>query len=107
MGGDSGPAAILAGAAIARRRHPKIRFLLYGDEAVLKPLLARHRALAKAAEIRHAPAVVGMSEKPSQAVRRGRNTSMWHALEAGARGGAKGAGSPRQTRALVGVSMFS
>jgi glycerol-3-phosphate acyltransferase PlsX len=106
MGGDSGPASILAGAAIARRRHPKIRFLLYGDEAVLKPLLARHRALAKSAEIRHAPAVVRMSEKPSQAVRRGRNTSMWHALEAVARGEAKVAVSAGNTGALMAISMF-
>ncbi len=73
MGGDAGPSVILAGAAIARRRHPKVRFLLHGEEAVLTPLLARHRALAKRAEIRHAPGVVRMSEKPSQVLRRGRN----------------------------------
>jgi len=54
MGGDAGPAAILAGAAIARRRHPKVRFLLHGDEGILKPLFARYRILAKCAEIRHA-----------------------------------------------------
>src|SRR5258706_13711900 len=106
MGGDSGPAAIMAGAAIARRRHPKIRFLLYGDEAVVKPLLTRHRALAKAAEIRHAPDVVKMAEKPSQAVRRGRNSSMWHALEAVARREVKVAVSARNTGALMAISMF-
>jgi glycerol-3-phosphate acyltransferase PlsX len=106
MGGDSGPAPILAGAAIARRRHPKIRFLLYGDEAVLKPLLARHRTLLRCAEIRHAPAVVRMSEKPSQALRRGRNSSMWHALEAVARGEAKVAVSAGNTGALMAISMF-
>ena len=106
MGADSGPASILAGAAIARRRHPKVRFLLYGDEAVLRPLLARHRALAKAAEIRHAPDVVRMAEKPSQAVRRGRNSSMWHALEAVARREAKVAVSAGNTGALMAISMF-
>src|SRR3977135_485864 len=106
MGGDSGPASILAGAALARRRHPKSRFLLYGDEAVLRPLLARHRALAKAAEIRHAPDVVRMAEKPSQAVRRGRNSSLWHALEAVARREAKVAVSAGNTGALMAISMF-
>ena len=81
MGGDAGPAAAVAGAAIARRRHPKVHFLLHGDEAILKPLLAKHRALAKRAEIRHAPEIIRMTEKPSQAVRRGRNSSMsaWRA----------------------------
>jgi phosphate acyltransferase len=106
MGGDSGPASILAGAAIACRRHPKIRFLLHGDEAVLKPLLGSHRALASRAEIRHAPAVIGMAEKPSQAVRRGRNSSMWHAVEAVAQGEAQVAVSAGNTGALMAISMF-
>ena len=106
MGGDSGPAPILAGAAIARRRHPKAHFLLHGDEAVLKPLLARHRSLASVAEIRHAPAVIGMAEKPSQAVRRGRNSSMWHAVEAVARGESRVAVSAGNTGALMAIAMF-
>ena len=106
MGNDSGPATILAGAAIARRRHPKLRFLLHGDEAMLKPLLVRHRALAKSSEIRHAPSVVGMAEKPSQALRRGRNSSMWHALEAVASGESQVAVSAGNTGALMAISMF-
>ena len=106
MGGDAGPAAILAGAAIARRRHPKVRFLLHGDEAVLKPLLARHRALLKCAEIRHAPGVVHMSEKPSQALRRGRNSSMWSAIESVAKREANVAVSSGNTGALMAMSMF-
>jgi glycerol-3-phosphate acyltransferase PlsX len=106
MGGDSGPASIVAGTAIARRRHPKARFLLHGDEAVLKPLLARHRTLAGHAEIRHAPAVIGMAEKPSQAVRRGRNSSMWHAIDAVARREADVAVSAGNTGALMAIAMF-
>jgi glycerol-3-phosphate acyltransferase PlsX len=106
MGGDAGPAAVLAGAAIARRRHPKVRFLLHGDEAVLAPLFARHRILAKCAEIRHAPGVVHMSEKPSQALRRGRNSSMWNAIEAVAKREADVAVSSGNTGALMAISMF-
>jgi glycerol-3-phosphate acyltransferase PlsX len=106
MGGDAGPAAILAGAAIARRRHPKVRFLLHGDEGVLKPLFARYRILAKCAEIRHAPVVVHMSEKPSQALRRGRNSSMWNAIESVAKREADVAVSSGNTGALMAISMF-
>src|SRR5262245_57486715 len=106
MGGDAGPAAVVDGAAIARRRHPKVRFLLHGDEGVLRPLLARHRALAKRAEIRHAPGVVHMSEKPSQAVRRGRNSSMWHAVESVAKRESDVAVSSGNTGALMAISMF-
>ena len=42
MGGDAGPSAILAGVAIACRRHPKAYFLLHGDEAVLKQIGRAH-----------------------------------------------------------------
>src|SRR5438045_8949236 len=89
MGGDSGAAAILAGCALARRRHPDLRFLLHGDEAALQPLLKHRRVLAQSCEIRHVPGVISMSEKPSQAVRRGRNTSMWHEIEAVGSGGCR------------------
>ena len=106
MGGDAGPAAILAGAAIARRRHPKARFLFHGDEGTLKPLLGRHLFLSRRSEIAHAPDVVSMEEKPSQAIRRGRDSSMWHALEAVAAKRAHAAVSAGNTGALMAMSLF-
>lgn len=106
MGGDSGPAAILAGCVIARRRHPDVRFVLHGDEAVLQPLLAHRPLLSKSSEIRHAPSVVGMAEKPSQALRRGRNSSMWHAIDLVASGECRVAVSAGNTGALMAISMF-
>ena len=33
MGGDSGPAAMIAGAAKALKRDPSLRFVIYGDQA--------------------------------------------------------------------------
>ena len=106
MGGDGGPSAILAGCAIARRRHPNARFLLHGDEGALKPILAGYRALSKRAEIRHAPGIIAITEKPSQALRRGRNSSMWNAVEAVAKGEAHVAMSAGNTGALMAISMF-
>ncbi len=106
MGGDAGPAAILQGAAIARRRHPKTRFLFHGDEAVLKPLLHRHLLLSRRSEIAHAPDVVRMEDKPAQAMRRGRDSSMWHALDAVASGKAHAAVSAGNTGALMAMSLF-
>lgn len=106
MGGDAGPVAVVAGSAIARVRHPKLRFILHGDEAVLGPLLRRKRKLAKRAEIRHAPDVVSMAEKPSQALRRGRNSSMWHAIESVATGEAQVVVSAGNTGALMAMAMI-
>ncbi len=105
MGGDLGPATLMAGVALARRRHPTARFLLHGDEKTLKPLLGRYRALTKCAEIRHAPDVVTMAEKPSQAIRRGRNSSMWHAVDCVAKSDSDVAVSAGNTGALMAMSL--
>ena len=81
MGGDAGPSIVVAALARSAIRHPGVRFLLHGDEALLKPLLGKRAKLAAITEIRHSAERVRMEERPSQALRRGRNTSMWRAIE--------------------------
>ena len=70
MGGDVGPGIVIPGAELAAIRHPTYRFLLFGDQAILAPLLERHPKLKARAEIRHTEVAVSMTEKPSQALRR-------------------------------------
>lgn len=82
MGGDAGAPMVVGGAAIARARHPEVHFLLYGQEEVLAPLVAGYPELAEACDIRHTDDVVEAEDKPSQAVRRGRNSSMGLAINA-------------------------
>ena len=40
MGGDGGPAAVVAAAEIARERYPKLTFRIYGQEAAIRAALA-------------------------------------------------------------------
>jgi glycerol-3-phosphate acyltransferase PlsX len=82
MGGDRGPAVVVPGAALALERHPDVTFLLFGDTARIAPYLDEQPTLAEHARIVHADTAVEMQDKPSQAVRRGRGSSMWLALEA-------------------------
>jgi len=82
MGGDRGPAAVVAGLAKSARKNPEIGFILHGDEAVLTPLVARYGDLAGRIEVRHAAEVVSMADKPAQVLRTGKGTSMWSAIEA-------------------------
>src|SRR5665213_653589 len=105
MGGDAGPGIVVAAVARAVVRHPTVRFLLHGDEAELKPLMAKRPKLAASTEIRHSPDRVRMEEKPSQALRRGRNTSMWHAIESVAKKEADVVVSAGNTGALMAMSM--
>jgi glycerol-3-phosphate acyltransferase PlsX len=83
MGGDHGASVVIPGAALALERHPDIQFLIVGNEAVIGPLLAAHPKLKAVTELRHTDIAVAMNDKPSQALRSGRNkSSMWKAIQA-------------------------
>lgn len=106
MGGDAGPGVVVAALGRSIIRHPKVRFLLHGDEAQLRPLFAKRAKLLARVEIRHTAERVRMEEKPSQALRRGRNTSMWRAIESVAKKEAEVAISAGNTGALMAMAMF-
>ena len=106
MGGDAGPGIVVTALLRVVQRHPNVNFILSGDEAVLNELLARHSRLKGRVTVRHAPDRVAMEDKPSQVLRRGRNTSMWHAIDAVKSGEAEVAVSAGNTGALMAMSMF-
>jgi glycerol-3-phosphate acyltransferase PlsX len=106
MGGDAGPTVVVAALARTTVRHPGVKFLLHGDESTLKALLAKRGKLAGRSEIRHSAERVRMEDKPSQALRRGRNTSMWRTIESVAKNEAEVAISAGNTGALMAMAMF-
>lgn len=104
MGGDHGPGVVVPGVALAAERLAGVRFLLHGDEAQIGPELTRQPALKARCEVRHTETVVAMDEKPAQALRRSKGTSMWNALEAVKTGEAQAAISAGNTGALMAIS---
>ncbi len=107
MGGDIGPSVVVPGAEIALARHPDTEFVMFGDEAVVGPLLSAHPRLKAASRLVHTDVVVTMDAKPSQALRQGRRTSsMWMALEAVKKGEADAAVSAGNTGALMAMAKF-
>ena len=106
MGGDRAPDMVVAGAAQAQARHPQIRFLLFGDRARLEPLLNAEPRLKDRCEIRHTLEAIGAEDKPSQALRKGRNSSMRLAIDAVAEGHAAGVVSAGNTGALMAMAKF-
>ncbi len=107
MGGDEGLAVMLAGVARARRRHDGMRFLLVGDEDAITAGLKSHPNLSQASEIVHAPETVEATEKPSQAIRRAKITSMGIAIDLVKRGRAAAAVSSGNTGALMAMAKFA
>ena len=107
MGGDHGPSVVIPGAAHALTQRSDISFLMFGDEAVVRPLLDQHPALKAVTTFTHTDVWVKMGDKPSQALRQGRrNSSMWLALEAVKKGEADVAVSAGNTGALMAMSKF-
>lgn len=106
MGGDRGPAAVVAGLALSAEKNPAIGFILHGDEAVLAPMVAKHPVIAGRCTLRHAPRVVTMEDKPSQVMRNGEGTSMWSCIESVKLGEATVAVSCGNTGALMAISMI-
>ncbi|MCJ9706559.1 MULTISPECIES: phosphate acyltransferase PlsX [unclassified Bradyrhizobium] len=107
MGGDAGAAVVIPGAAISLGRHRETEFLLVGDRAKIEPELDRHPQLKAASKIIHTDVAVSGSDKPSQALRRGRRTSsMWLAIDAVKKGEADVAVSAGNTGALMAMSRF-
>jgi phosphate acyltransferase len=107
MGGDEGLAVMLAGVARARRDFDDISFLLVGDEEAIRAGLANHPNLSQHSEIVHAPDVIAGDEKPSQAIRRARTTSMGIAIDCVKQGRAAAAVSAGNTGALMSMAKLS
>ena len=106
MGGDRGPAAVIAGMEASAKKNPDISFLVHGPKAELEPLVAKRRLLQGRCDICDAPDVVTMNAKPSWVMRNGEGSSMWSAIEAVRDKRADVAVSCGNTGALMAVSMI-
>lgn len=107
MGGDHGPKVIVAGAAIALKRHPSIKFQLFGLQDECLPILDQYPAVKAVSEFHNCETAIRMDEKPSQALRKGRKRStMWQAIEAVKLGNAEVCISAGNTGALMAMSKF-
>jgi glycerol-3-phosphate acyltransferase PlsX len=106
MGGDNAPEVVVKGANIARQRFPHIHFLFFGDEGRVAPLIARYKVLAKSSSLHHTDKLVAADEKPSTALRAGRNTSMRLAIDSVQAKEAAGVVSAGNTGALMAMSKF-
>ncbi len=106
MGGDNAPDSVIDGIAKRAKRDPDIRFLLHGDTAAIEKRLAKRKILEGRVDIRHADDVIEMDAKPSVAVRRGRNSSLWHALESVRDGEASAMVSAGNTGAMMAMALF-
>jgi glycerol-3-phosphate acyltransferase PlsX len=103
MGGDAGPEMVVAGLELSCTRHPLAKFLVFGDQAVVAPLVARTKKLKNQCVVRHAAEKISGDLKPTAALRL-RDSSLRRAIEAVQGGEAAGVISAGNTGALLALS---
>ena len=80
MGGDNAPQIIVDGAAQSKIRYPDVKFSFFGNKNKLFPLVSSIKTL-KDSQIIHTDEIIGANQKPSIAVRKGKNSSMGLAIQ--------------------------
>jgi glycerol-3-phosphate acyltransferase PlsX len=103
MGGDHGPAEVVAGVRLAlRSESTTTRILLVGDQPTLERLL-RDENLDQDDRVKivHASEVIGMDEKPVAALKQKKDSSMVRAIELVKEGRAQAVLSQGNTGALM------
>ena len=80
FGGDHSPEANVDGALAAMAKIPNLHLILTGDEATLQNYLKTKTYDASRLEIVHAPEIIGCEERPIDAIRLKRESSMIKAV---------------------------
>ncbi|MEL7128839.1 MAG: phosphate acyltransferase PlsX [Pseudomonadota bacterium] len=106
MGGDAAPGIVVEGLRVFAEQNSDISFLLHGDERALVSLPGLNGSLRDRCDIRHTDLQVNMDDKPSQALRKARGSSMWNAIECVKTGEAHAAVSAGNTGALMAMSIM-
>lgn len=81
MGGDKAPQIVIEGADLFASSNSNLHFLLFGDEKQIKPILNSCRNLQDRYTLIHTDEYISSDEKPSIALRKGKNSSMRLAID--------------------------
>lgn len=106
MGGDRGPATVVAGCVEAAHQDPDLTVLLVGEEKVLRRELDAHKYDSARIVIRPAEESVGMDESPSTAMRQKKKSSLHVANQLVKDGEAQAVFTAGNTGAAMAVSLF-
>lgn len=106
MGGDNSPYSVVEGMEIFAKSHNDVEFLIYGNEKILTPLINKSKYLVNCTKIHHTDDVIKTDDKPSVALRKGKNSSMALAIKAVKEKKADVVVSSGNTGALMSLSLF-
>ena len=103
MGGDNAPEIVINGAAQSKIRYPHLTYTFFGNKDKLLPLIKSQEILNNS-NIIHTNEIISSNDKPSLAIRKGKNSSMGMAIQSVKSGKADGLVSAGNTGALMAMS---
>ncbi|MEM8816982.1 MAG: phosphate acyltransferase PlsX [Pseudomonadota bacterium] len=106
MSGDLGPEVVVRAAVASLAKHGDLELLLVGRPDELEPLLEAHAGGSQRLRMVAASEVVAMSEAPTDALRRKKDSSMRVAIDLVKAGDAAACVSAGNTGALMATSKF-
>jgi glycerol-3-phosphate acyltransferase PlsX len=80
MGGDNSPNKIIDGIILNHNKNKNVFFKIFGDEKIIGDLIG-NKIKTDFYEIIHTTDVVKSTDSPLEGAKRGKNTSMWLAIE--------------------------
>lgn len=104
MGGDNAPGSVINGANIALARCPDVHFMVFGNAKKISSIIDNLPALKAASNVIHTDSAITDDEKPSIALRRGKDSSMRLAINSVHDGRAQAIVSAGNTGALMAMS---
>lgn len=106
MGADGNVDTMMDGVALARRNGVQASITLHGREGEIRTAMASRDFGDAPLSVRHAEDVITMDTKPTNAMRRGKGSSMWSAIAAVKEGDADAIISSGNTGALMAISVL-
>ncbi len=106
MGGDEGLEAIIGGISRSLRANSSLQFLIHGNKKKLDEEIGLYPNIIPSCSVISCDTVVAMDEKPSAALRSGKESSMWSSLNSLAAGDANICLSCGNTGALMAMAMM-
>jgi glycerol-3-phosphate acyltransferase PlsX len=104
MGGDNAPRAIIEGASMFASSNSEVYFFLYGDSAIMNPVLDHCSSLEGRYTVFHTDQFISSSEKPSVALKKGIKSSMRLAIDSAKEKNSDAVVSAGNTGALMAIS---
>ncbi len=81
MGGDNAPTKVIEGISIHSKISSNIKYKIFGNKDIIYPLTKKNKLSEKIFEITHTDQVVEGEDTALSAAKRGKNTSLWLAID--------------------------